>query len=81
MFEEIKLVVCEEQAGMVLPLSMMTEFWWSGCLDAFANMCVLRCAEDSQQETRTVANSISHEMGQLYPESWAALMKTELFWF
>ena len=48
-----------------------------GSLDAFANMCVLRCAEDSQQETRTVANSISHEMGKLYPESWAALMKTE----
>lgn len=69
--------LCEEQARMVLPLNMMTEFWWSGSLDAFANMCVLRCAEDSQQETRTVANSISHEMGKLYPESWAALMKTE----
>ena len=76
-FEEPKLGVCEEQAEMVLSLDITTEFWWSGNLDAFANMCVLRCAEDSQQETRTVANSISHEMGKLYPESWAALMKTE----
>ncbi len=77
MFEEPKLGVCEEQARMVLPLNMIAEFYGSGSLDSFANMCVLRCAEDSQQETRTVANSISHEMGKLYPESWAALMKTE----
>ena len=29
---------CPEQARMVLPVSLMTEWWWSGSLDAFANM-------------------------------------------
>lgn len=62
---------------MVLPLNMMAEFYGSGSLGSFANMCVLRCAEDSKQDTRTVANFISNEMGKLYRESRAALMKTE----
>ncbi|WP_370656515.1 FAD-dependent thymidylate synthase, partial [Klebsiella pneumoniae] len=35
--------VCPEQARMVLPQSMMTEWYWSGSLDAFADMCGLRC--------------------------------------
>ena len=32
--------VCPEQARMVLPQSMMTEWYWSGSLDAFADMCL-----------------------------------------
>jgi len=43
--------VCPEQARMVLPQSTMTEWYWSGSLDAFADMCLLRCASDTQQET------------------------------
>ena len=30
--------VCPEQARMVLPQSMMTEWYWSGSLDAFADV-------------------------------------------
>ena len=40
--------VCAEQARMVLPQSMMTEWYWSGTLYAFARVCNLRCAEDAQ---------------------------------
>ena len=65
--------VCPEQARMVLPQSMMTEWYWSGSLDAFADMCNLRCASDTQQETQEVANQISDRMRKLFPVSWAAL--------
>ena len=72
--EMIKLGVAPEQARMVLPQSTMTEWWWSGSLDAFARMCKLRCATDTQYETRIVADQISRVMGDLFPVSWGALM-------
>lgn len=63
-----------EQARMVLPQSTMTEWWWSGSLDAFADMCVLRCKPDTQLETRLVADKIGDKMGELFPVAWTALM-------
>lgn len=66
--------VAPEQARMVLPQSTMTEWWWSGSLDAFASMCKLRCKPDTQYETRLVADQISEVMSGLYPVSWKALM-------
>ena len=66
--------VCPEQARMVLPQSTMTEWYWSGSLDAFADMCNLRRKEDTQYETRLVANSISMDMKGLFPASWKALV-------
>jgi thymidylate synthase (FAD) len=69
----IHLGVCPEQARMVLPQSMMTEWWWSGSLDAFSDMCNLRCKSDTQLETRIVADKISDKMGELFPVSWSAL--------
>jgi len=67
--------VAPEQARMVLPQSTMTEWYWSGSLDAFAAMCKLRCASDTQYESRIVADQISKVMSDLYPVSWGALMK------
>jgi thymidylate synthase (FAD) len=66
--------VAPEQARMALPQSTMTEWWWSGSLDALARMCKLRCATDTQYETRIVADQISSVMGDLFPVSWGALM-------
>jgi len=63
-----------EQARIVLPQSTMTEWYWSGSLDAFADMCKLRCKDDTQYETRMVADQISKEMKQLFPVSWVALV-------
>jgi thymidylate synthase (FAD) len=65
--------VCPEQARMVLPQSMMTEWYWSGSLDAFADMCQLRCLKDTQQESREVAMQISEHMEKLFPVAWYAL--------
>ena len=69
--------VAPEQARMVLPQSTMTEWYWSGSLDAFADMCNLRCKPDTQAETRIVADQISEKMKELFPVSWAALMEGE----
>ena len=66
--------VAPEQARMVLPQSTMTEWYWSGSLDAFADMCKLRCTPDTQCETRVVANQISDKMYDLFPASWEAML-------
>ena len=65
--------VCPEQARMVLPQSMMTEWYWSGSLDALADMCHLRCKPDTQAETREVAELVEDQMMNLFPVSWEAL--------
>ena len=69
--------VCEEQARMILPQSTMTEWIWSGSLDAFADMCNLRCKPDTQAETREVANQIDRKMIELFPVSWDALTEND----
>jgi thymidylate synthase (FAD) len=66
--------VAPEMARMTLPQSTMTEWWWSGSLDAFARMCNLRLPSDTQYETRIVADQINRVMGDLFPVSWGALM-------
>ena len=68
--------VAPEQARMILPQSMMTEWYWSGTLYAYARVCNLRCAEDAQYETRIVANLINDECEKLFPISWTELRNT-----
>ena len=70
----IKMGVAPEQARMILPQSMMTEWYWSGTLYAFARVCNLRCAKDTQQETRDIANQISKMCEELFPISWKYLI-------
>ena len=69
--------VAPEQARMVLPQSTMTEWYWSGSLDAFADMCNLRCKSDTQAETRLVAQQIDYKMLELFPVSWDALTESD----
>jgi thymidylate synthase (FAD) len=69
--------VSPEQARMILPQSMMTEWYWSGTLFAFAKMCGLRLKEDTQAETRIVAEKIEDVMMKLFPVSWEALRMYE----
>lgn len=66
--------VAPEQARMVLPQSTMTEFYWSGSLDAFANMCNLRLKKDTQYETQLVAQQVDEIMAKIFPVSWRALV-------
>tara|TARA_B100001287_G_scaffold5459_1_gene4237 strand:+ start:229 stop:885 length:657 start_codon:yes stop_codon:yes gene_type:complete len=66
--------VAPEQARMVLPQSMMTEWIWSGTLYAFARVCNLRCAKDTQQETRFIADEIHNICEKEFPTSWKYLI-------
>jgi len=66
--------VAPEQARMVLPQSMYTEWFWSGSLDAFANMAKLRLKADTQEETRLIAKQISEQMEDKFPVAWKALL-------
>jgi|TARA_B110000483_G_scaffold146335_1_gene174620 thymidylate synthase (FAD) len=70
----LKHGVAPEQARMVLPQSTMTEWYWSGSLDAFADMCRLRTSGDTQAETQEVAWQIYREMDKLFPVAWDALL-------
>jgi len=69
--------VAPEQARMVLPQSTMTEWYWSGSLDAFASMCNLRLKEDTQYESRIVAQQVDEVMLELFPLSWEALVHAQ----
>ena len=69
----LDLGIAPEQARAVLPQSMMTEWYWSGSLYAFARVCNLRCAKDTQLETQMVANQIDTICGKEFPISWKYL--------
>jgi thymidylate synthase (FAD) len=65
--------IAPEQARSVLPQSMMTEWIWSGTLYAFARVCNLRCAKDTQLETQIIANQIDTICAEQFPVSWKYL--------
>jgi thymidylate synthase (FAD) len=68
--------VCPEQARMVLPQSMMTEWYWSGSLYAFSRVCKQRLDPHAQKETQEVAKGIAFDAAKCFPYSWPALMNT-----
>ena len=65
--------IAPEVARIVLPQSMMTEWYWSGTLYAFARVCNLRCKPDAQFETRIITDQIDEQAKKLFPVSWEAL--------
>lgn len=73
--EAIKMGVAPEQARMFLPLNTMTEWIWSGTLGAWLNMLKLRLTNDSQKETREVANMIAAVVAEHFPNSFNAIVQ------
>ena len=67
--------VAPEQARMILPQSMMTEWYWSGTLYAFARVCNLRLEKTAQKETQMIVDDISKQAQQAFPISWKYLME------
>jgi len=67
--------VAPEMARMVLPQNLYTEWYWSGTLMAFARVCNLRCAKDTQWETQQIANQIDKFGEKLFEYSWKELRK------
>lgn len=67
--------VCPEQARMVLPQSMYTEYRKTGSLYAWANLCIQRGDSHAQREIQEVAKMIGEYMNKLFPYSWKELVK------
>lgn len=67
--------VAPEQARMVLPQSVMTNWIWTGSLVAFARVCKLRLDAHAQKEAQELAEKINAVVAPLYPVSWTALME------
>lgn len=71
----IKDGVAPEQARMVLPQSMLTTYWVTGSLYAWANAYIQRSDSHAQQEIQVLAKQWDEIIAPLYPVSWAALTK------
>lgn len=65
--------VAPEQARMVLPQSMLTSYYVTGSLAAFARLYKLRADSHAQKEIQDLADQIGKVISPLFPVSWAAL--------
>ena len=66
--------IAPEMARMVLPQSMMTSWYWTGNLLAFAHVYKERIAEGAQLEAQYFAKELDKIIRPLFPVSWAALV-------
>lgn len=66
--------VCPEQARMVLPQSMMTSYYVTGSLAAWARAYKQRSDNHAQKEIQDLAKMWGEKIEPLYPKSWAALI-------
>ena len=67
--------VAPEQARMILPQNMMTEWVETASLAAVCRACKLRLDPHAQQETREIAEMIAELVAPMFPVSWSALME------
>ena len=72
----IKSGVAPEQARMVLPQSMMTSYYVTGSLAAFARAYKQRIDAHAQIEIQDLAKQWNEIISPLYPISWNALVNT-----
>jgi thymidylate synthase (FAD) len=70
----IEIGVSPEMARMVLPQSMMTSWYWTGNLLAFAHVYKERIADGAQLEANWFAEELDAVIRPLFPASWQALV-------
>lgn len=68
--------VCPEQARMVLPQSMLTSYYVTGSLAAFARAYKQRIDPHAQAEIQDLARQWDEIIRPLFPVSWEALTCT-----
>jgi len=73
----LSLGVAPEQARMVLPQNMQTEWIWTGSVMFFARVCKQRLDPHAQQESQEIAKLISDCVQPLFQASWAALTENQ----
>ena len=69
----INMKVAPEQARFILPQGVMTEWVWSGSLQAWARFYNQRSDSHAQQEIQFLAHEVDRIVGALFPVSWEAL--------
>ncbi len=69
--------VAPEQARMVLPQGVYTEWYWTGSLAAYSRFYKLRIDPHAQWEIRCYAEAIGGFLEKLYPDTWQALIGTD----
>lgn len=70
--------VCREQARMVLPQSMYTEYWCTANLLNIIKFLKLRLPEESQWEIRRLAEEMSQFVKDMFPEAYKACIQADL---
>ena len=65
--------ICPEQARMLMPQSMMTEWIWTGSLMAWYRFVALRSDAHAQAECWPYAKAVSNQLSELFPKAWLAL--------
>ena len=70
--------IAPEMARMILPQNMMTEWYWTGSLMAFARVCNLRNKPDSQEETRIITQQMARHLVDHFPISAKELLDEKI---
>lgn len=71
----LRLGAAPEQARMVLPQAMYTQWIETGSLMYWARVCGLRLDPHAQREIALLAQQVSDAMAARFPISWAALRR------
>jgi thymidylate synthase (FAD) len=64
--------VANEQARMVLPVGLYTQYFWTVNLRALLNFLSLRNADNAQWEIRQYAIAIEEQLKELVPITYEA---------
>lgn len=72
----LKHGVCPEQARMVLPQGMYTQWFWTGSLAAYARFYKQRTDPHAQKEIRDLAKMVGDVIEPLFPNSWKVLTES-----
>ena len=70
--------IAREQARLVLPQGMYTEYWCTANLLNIIKFLKLRLPKESQWETRRLAEEMSIFVSQNFPEAYRACIQTDL---
>lgn len=70
--------ICKEQARAVLPLSFITEFYWSASLQSCLHFVRLRQDPHAQKEIQELADAMLELITPICPESIKALLNNEV---
>lgn len=69
----LSMGVCREQARMLLPLATQTNLVMTGNIRSWIHYVKLRCAKDTQQEHRQIAEDIQWDLSRSLPSIATAL--------